>query len=169
MILGLTLGQFTLLHVVISMIAIATGFGVLAGVLSSTRLPVWTALFWVFTVLTTITGFMFPLNGFTPALGTGIVAAVVFIPSLVGLYIYRLRGKWRWIYAAGAVVSLYLNVFVFIVQSFLKVPLLNALAPTGTEQPFALTQGAVLAVFVLIGIIATWRFRPAGSVATAAV
>jgi hypothetical protein len=160
MILGLTIGQFTLLHVGITLVAIACGFAVLAGVLSSTRLPIWTALFWLMTVLTSVTGFLFPFNGFTPALGTGIVATIVFIPAMLGLYAFGLRGKWRWIYAAGAVVSLYLNVFVFIVQSFQKIPLLAALAPTQSEPPFALTQGAVLAIFVLLGLLAVWRFRP---------
>jgi hypothetical protein len=160
MILGLTIGQFTLVHVAITLVAIPCGFAVLAGVLSSTRLPIWTALFWLFTVLTTVTGFLFPFNGFSPAFATGIVAAIVFIPALLGLYAFGLRGKWRWIYAASAVVSLYLNVFVLIVQSFQKVPQLAALAPTQAEPPFALTQGAVLAIFVLLGLLGVWRFRP---------
>jgi hypothetical protein len=52
--------------------------------------------------------------------------------------------------------ALYLNVFVLIVQAFLKVPLLNALAPTQTEPPFLITQVVILALFVVLTVLAVW-------------
>jgi len=103
---------------------------------------------------------MFPINGFTPALGTGIVATIVLVFALVGLYGKHLSGAWRWIYAATAVISLYLNVFVLIVQSFQKIAFLKAMAPTQSEPPFLIAQGAALVFFVAIGIAAAIKFRP---------
>jgi hypothetical protein len=96
----------------------------------------------------------------TPAIATGIVATLVFIPTVAGLYVFRLRGAWRWIYTGGAVLSLYLNVFVLIVQSFQKIPTLNVFAPTGSEPPFAITQGIVLVAFIALGLLGVRRFRP---------
>jgi hypothetical protein len=127
---------------------------------ASNGLPVTTALFLFTTALTSLTGFLFPIHGFTPALGVGIVAFVVLAVALFALYKEHLVGAWRWIYVITAVVSLYLNVFVLVVQSFMKVSSLNALAPTQTEPPFAVTQAAVLAIFILITVIAVLKFRP---------
>src|SRR5262249_52894458 len=107
-----------------------------------------------------LTGFLFPIHGFTPALGVGIVACVVLAVALFALYKESLIGAWRWTYVITAVVSLYLNVFVLVVQSFVKVSALNALAPTQTEPPFAVTQAAVLAIFILITLIAAIKSRP---------
>jgi hypothetical protein len=107
-----------------------------------------------------LTGFLFPIHGFTPALGVGIVACVILAVALFALYKEHLVGAWRWIYVITAVVSLYLNVFVLVAQSFMKVSALNALAPTQTEPPFAVTQAAVLAIFVLITLIAVLKFWP---------
>ena len=132
----------------------------MGGMFASSRLPVTTALFLFTTVLTSVTGFLFPIHGFTPALGVGIVACAILAVALFALYKERLIGPWRWIYAITAVVSLYLNVFVLVVQSFVKVSALNALAPTQTEPPFAVTQAAVLVIFVLITLIAVIKFRP---------
>jgi uncharacterized membrane protein len=70
--------------------------------------------------------------------------------------VFHLVGAWRWIYVVGAATALYLNVFVLIVQAFLKVPLLNALAPTQTEPPFLITQVVVLAIFVVLTVLAVW-------------
>jgi hypothetical protein len=103
---------------------------------------------------------LFPIHGFTPALGVGIVACVILAVALFALYKEHLVGAWRWIYVVTAVMSLYLNVFVLVVQSFVKVSALNALAPTQTEPPFAVTQAAVLAIFILITLIAIIKFRP---------
>jgi len=159
MILGMSVGAFTILHVVITLIAIGSGLIVVGGMFASNRLPLTTALFLFTTGLTSLTGFLFPIHGFTPALGVGIVACVALAVALFALYKEHLAGAWRWVYAIAAVVSLYLNVFVLVAQSFVKVSALNALAPTGGEPPFAITQATVLAIFILITLIAVIKFR----------
>jgi hypothetical protein len=164
MILGMSIGAFTILHVTITLVAIGSGLIVVGGMFASHRLPVTTALFLLTTALTSITGFLFPIRGFTPALGVGLVACVVLAIALFALYKERLVGAWRWIYVITAVASLYFNVFVLVVQSFVKVSALNALAPTQSEPPFAITQAVVLAVFILIAVIAIVTFRPGTAV-----
>ena len=161
MILGMSVGAFTIFHVAITLVAIGSGLIVVGGMFASHKLPVTTALFLFTTALTSVTGFLFPIHGFTPALGVGIVSCVVLAVALFALYKERLVGVWRWIYVICAVASLYLNVFVLVVQSFVKISLLNALAPTQTEPPFAITQAAVLAIFILMTLIAVITFRPA--------
>jgi hypothetical protein len=163
MILGMSIGAFTLLHVVITLVAIGSGLIVVGGMFASDRLPVTTALFLLTTALTSLTGFLFPIHGLTPALSVGILACVILAVALFALYKEHLVGAWRWIFAITAVASLYLNVFVLVVQSFVKVAAFNALAPTQTEPPFALTQALVLAIFILIAIIAAVKFRPGTS------
>lgn len=160
MILGMSVGAFTVLHVVITLVAIGSGLIVAGGMFASHKLPATTALFLFTTALTSVTGFLFPIHGFTPALGVGIVACVILAVALFALYKEHLLGAWRWIYVITAVTSLYLNVFVLVVQSFVKVSALNALAPTQSEPPFAITQAVVLAIFILIALIAVVKFRP---------
>jgi hypothetical protein len=160
MILGLSIENFTLLHVVISLVAIVTGLIALAAMLRS-RAPDWiTHAFLVTTLLTTVTGFLFPITVFTPALGTGIVSTLLLIPALIGIYVFHLRGAWRPIYAGTAIAALWLNCFVLVVQSFQKVPALAALAPTQSEPPFLIAQGAVLVAFLIAGWRAVKRFYP---------
>ena len=163
MILGMSVGAFTILHVIISLVAIGSGLIVVGGMFASHRLPVTTALFLLTTALTSVTGFLFPIHGLTPALSVGILACVVLAIALFALYKEHLLGAWRWIYVITAVASLYLNVFVLVVQSFVKVSALNALAPTQSESPFAITQAVVLAIFILIALIAVVKFRPGTS------
>jgi hypothetical protein len=127
-------------------------------------LPVTTALFLFTTALTSVTGFLFPIHGLTPALRVGILACVILAVALFALYKEHLVGAWRWIFVITAVASLYLNVFVLVVQSFVKVSALNALAPTQSEPPFAITQVIVLAIFILIALIAVIKFRPGTTV-----
>ncbi|HYV69774.1 MAG TPA: hypothetical protein VE970_06660, partial [Pseudolabrys sp.] len=164
MILGMSVGAFTLLHVVITLIAIGSGLIVVGGMFASHKLPGTTALFLFTTALTSVTGFLFPIHGFTPALGVGIVACLVLALALLALYKERLVGAWRPIYVITAIVSLYLNVFVLVAQSFMKVSGLNTLAPTQSEPPFAITQGVVLVIFIIIALIAVVRFRPMNAV-----
>jgi hypothetical protein len=164
MILGMSVGAFTVLHVVITFVAIGSGLIVVGGVFASHKLPVTTALFLFTTALTSVTGFLFPIHGFTPALGVGIVACVILAVALFALYKEHLVGAWRWIYVITAVASLYLNVFVLVVQSFVKVSALNALAPTQSEPPFAITQVVILVIFILIALIAVVKFRPSSTV-----
>ena len=160
MILGMSVGAFTILHVIITLVAIGSGLIVIGGMLASNRLPATTALFLFTTALTSVTGFLFPIHGFTPALGVGILACLILVVALFALYKENLVGAWRWIYVITAVASLYLNVLVLVVQSFVKVSALNALAPTQTEPPFAITQAAVLAIFILIALIGVIKFCP---------
>jgi len=164
MILGMSVGAFTLLHVVITLIAIGSGLIVVGGMFASHKLPGTTALFLFTTALTSVTGLLFPIHGFTPALGVGIVACVILALALFALYKERLVGAWRPIYVITAIVSLYLNVFVLVAQSFMKVSGLNTLAPTQSEPPFAITQGVVLVIFIIIALIAVVRFRPVNAV-----
>jgi hypothetical protein len=167
MILGMSLATFTLLHVVISLIGIVTGLVVLAGMLRSQRLPGWTAVFLTTTVLTSVTGFFFPFERLLPSHIVGIISLLVLAVCLFALYLRRLSGASRWVYVATAVFALYLNVFVLVVQAFLKIAFLKALAPTQGEPPFAIAQGIVLLVFVALGIVALRRFHP-GSAGLAA-
>jgi hypothetical protein len=170
MILGLSIPAFTLLHVIISFIAIAAGLIVLFGMLGSHRLPGWTALFLIATILTSVTGFLFPIHGFTPALAVGVVSLVVLAVALVALYGKHLAGAARWIYVVTAVIALWFNVFVMIVQAFQKVALLNPHAPqVGPPFPepqnlhFMIAQGAALVLFVVLGLVAAFKFRPASA------
>jgi hypothetical protein len=163
MILGMSIGAFTLLHVAITLVAIGSGLIVVGGMFASHKLPLTTALFLLTTALTSVTGFLFPIHGLTPALGVGILACVVLAIALFALYKEHLLGAWRWIFVITSVASLYLNVFVLVVQSFVKVSALNALAPTQSEPPFAITQAIVLAIFILIALIAVVKFQPGTS------
>jgi hypothetical protein len=151
---------YTIIHTLISLIGIFAGLVVLFGMLAGKRLDGWTKWFLITTVLTSVTGFFFPFHGFTPAHGVGIISLIVLAVAIFARYPRHLAGHWRWIYVVTAVIALYFNVFVGVVQAFLKVPALHAMAPTQTEQPFKLTQLIVLAIFVLLGIIAAIRFRP---------
>ena len=164
MILGMSVGAFTLLHVIITLVAIGSGLIVVGGMFASHRLLGTTALFLFTTALTSVTGFLFPIHGFTPALGVGIVACVILAVALFALYKEHLVGAWRWIYVITAVASLYLNVFVLVVQSFVKVSALNVLAPTQSEPLFAITQVVILVIFILIALIAVVKFRPSSTV-----
>ena len=160
MILGMSTATFTLLHVVISLIGIASGAIVLLGLFGSRTLEAWTVVFLITTVLTSVTGFFFHSEKFGPPHVVGVISLVILAVAIPALYVYRLAGPWRWIYVTGAVAALYLNVLVGVVQAFLKVPALNALAPTQTEPPFAIAQAAVLLVFVALGILAVRSFHP---------
>ena len=151
---------YTIIHTLISLVAIFTGFVVLFGLFAGNRLPGWTKWFLITAVATTVTGFFFPFHGFTPAIGLGIISLPFLALTIFALYRKNLAGAWRWIYVVGAVISLYFNLFVLIVQSFEKIPALHALAPTQTESPFKLTQLVVLTISVLLCIVALIRFRP---------
>ena len=161
MLLGLSLYAFTILHVVISLIGIVSGLVVLFGMLGSHRLPGWTALFLLTTVLTSVTGLMFPGSELTPGRIFAIISLVALAVALLALYGFGLRSAWRWIYVVGAVLALYLNVFVAVVQSFAKIPVLQPLAPTQSEPPFLTAESFVFLIFLVLGIAAVRRFHPA--------
>jgi hypothetical protein len=160
MILGMSLSTFTLLHVIISLVAIAAGVVVVLGMLGSNRLAGMTALFLATTVLTSVTGFFFPFTKLLPSHMVGIISLVVLAISIVALYFCRLAGAWRWIYVSTAVLALYLNVFVLVVQSFQKISFLKPLAPTQSEPPFVAAQGVTLLIFIVLGVLAVRSFHP---------
>ena len=163
MVLGMSLSAFTMVHVIISLIGIVSGFIVLFGLFGSHRLPGMTALFLLTTILTSVTGFLFPFEKLLPSHMVGIVSLIVLAIACFALYVMKLSGAWRWIYTLTAMIALYLNVFVLVIQSFLKIGPLHALAPSvpPSEPPFAVVQGIVLVFFVVAIIGAVRRFRPA--------
>jgi hypothetical protein len=157
MIFGMT--PLTFVHVVLSLIGIFSGFVVVFGMLTGERLDGWTALFLATTVLTSVTGFLFPFHGLLPSHVLGILSLLVLPVAIVARYGRQLAGGWRRTYVITAMIALYLNVFVLIAQLFMKVPALKAMAPTQSEPPFKLTQLVVLVVFVVLAIAAAKKFR----------
>ena len=162
MILGMSLSTFTTAHVIISLIAIVSGIIVMFGLLGSKRMPGMTAIFLLFRILTSATGFLFPFEKLLPSHMIGILSLVLLAIACIALYGMNLSAAWRSVYVVTAMTSLYLNVFVLIIQAFLKVPALHALAPSvpPSEPPFAVIQGIVLVFFVIVIIGAVRRFRP---------
>jgi len=160
MILGMSLATFTVVHTVLSLIGIAAGLIVLLGMLGGRKLDSWTAIFLATTVLTSATGFLFPFNKLLPSHVVGIISLGVLAIALLALYGLHLAGAWRWIYVAAAVLALYLNVFVGVVQAFQKLAFLQPFAPTQTEAPFIVAQVLVLAIFAVLGVLAVRSFHP---------
>ena len=161
MILGMSVATFTTVHVILSLIGIASGIVVLVGMVGGKRLDGLTAIFLATTVLTSATGFFFPRDHLLPSHIVGIISLVALAIAILALYVYGLTGSWRWIYVATAVVALYLNVFVGVVQAFQKIPALQPLAPTQSEPPFLTAQAVALVLFVILGVVAVKTFRPA--------
>ena len=159
MILGMTTSTFTLLHVLLSLAGIGSGFVVLYGLLNAKRLDGWTAIFLATTIATSVTGFLFPIEKLTPGLVIGILSLALLALAIVARYQLGLMGGWRRAYIISAMVALYFNVFVAVVQAFEKVPALKSAAPTQKEPPFVVTQLIVMAGFVLAVWVATKRFR----------
>ena len=160
MIFGISLSAFTTIHVIISLIAIATGFIAVFQMIANQPLGIWNSIFLWTTIATSVTGFGFPITGITPAIVVGIISLVILAVSLLALYSQRLVGPWRWVYVVTAIVALWFNVFVLIVQSFQKIPSLKTLAPTQSEPPFQIAQGAALVLVVVLAILAVRKFRP---------
>ncbi len=160
MMLGMSLSAFTAVHVIISLIGIVSGLIVLLGMLSAKRLNGMTALFVLTTVLTSVTGFGFPFTHLLPSHKVAIISLVVLAIAILARYSFHMAGAWRWIYVVTALIALYLNVFVLVVQSFEKAPALKALAPTQSEPPFLVAQLVVLALFIVLTIVAVRKFHP---------
>ena len=159
---GMSLATYTLVHVLISLVGIASGLVVLFGLVAAKRLEGWTALFLATTVATSVTGFGFPFEHLLPSHIVGGISLVVLAIAIAARYGFHLRGAWRYVYVVTATLALYLNVFVGVVQSFLKIPALRALAPKQTEPPFVVSQAVVLLLFVVLAIVAAVRFRAEG-------
>jgi hypothetical protein len=146
-------------HVLISLIGIVTGLVVAYGMLTAQRLEAWTFVFLSTTVLTSATGFLFHRTQILPSHIVSVISLVLLAIAIFAFYSGRLAGAWRWIYVVTALASLYLNLFVLVAQSFLKVPALHALAPKGSEPPFLAAQGAVFVLFLIVTALAVGRFR----------
>ncbi len=159
MTLGMSTATYTFLHVLISLVGIGSGLIVMFGLLTGKRLDGLTAVFLATTVLTSVTGFGFPFEQLLPPHKVGIISLVILAVAIPARYVFHLVGAWRWIYVVGAATALYLNVFVLIVQAFLKEPALKALAPTQKEPPFLVAQLVVLMLFVGLTILAVKRFH----------
>ncbi|CAN1722409.1 conserved membrane protein of unknown function [Hyphomicrobium sp. 1Nfss2.1] len=164
MILGLSIESFTWLHVALSLVGIATGLVALVGMLRSATPGLATHVFLATTAATTITGFLFPITAFTPALGVGVISLLLLVAAYAAFYGLRLGGASRWVYVATAIAALYLNCFVLVVQAFQKIPALAALAPTQSEAPFVAALGLLLVAFLWFGWRATRSFHPVGLV-----
>jgi len=156
MVLGMPLSTFTTVHVALSLIGIASGFIVVLGMISSERLNALTLLFLVTTVLTSLTGFFFPFHGVTPGIIVGVLSLIALVPAILARYSSHLLGKARATYVVCSVLALWFNVFVLIVQSFMKVPALHALAPAA----FKVAQAAALVLLIVLGILAAKKFHP---------
>ena len=159
MILGMSLETYTIVHVVISLIGIGSGLIVVFGMLNGKLLHSWNGLFLLTTVLTSVTGFGFPFDHLLPSHKVAIISLAVLAIAMVARYVKNLVGGWRRTYVITAMIALYLNVFVLVVQSFLKVPALHALAPEGKEPPFLVAQLVVMAIFIGLGVGAARKFR----------
>jgi len=153
------LQAFTVFHVVLSLVGIGSGLVVLFGLLTSNRMDKWTAVFLWTTVATSVTGFLFPVQKFMPSHAVGILSLIVLAIAIAARYKRHLAGAWRWIYVVTAVIALYFNVFVLIVQLFEKIPSLAAVAPTQSEPPFVAAQSFVLLLFAVLTILASVKFR----------
>jgi hypothetical protein len=167
MILGMSLATFTTVHVIISLVAIASGIVVVIGMLGSHRMPFLTGVFLLTTVLTSVTGYFFPIHGFTPAQAVGAISLVILAIAIFALYLRGLDGAWRWVYALTAAAALWFNIFVLIVQSFQKVSFLNPHAPQvgppfsePQNTQFMIAQVAALVIMVVLGLLAAFKFRP---------
>jgi hypothetical protein len=149
------------IHVALSLLEIPVGLVVIYGLLNAASYPSWTALFLVFAVLTSLTGFPLPPFGFDPPRAVGVLTLVLLGAAAIALYVFALRGAWRMIFIVTATAALYLDVFVGVIQSFEKIPALEVLAPTQSEPPFVVAQVVVLAIFIALGVLAVRRFHPA--------
>ena len=160
MVLGMSLHSFTVLHVVISIVELLAGAVVVLKMIGGRRSRL-NGLFLLTGALTTLTGFLFPSHGPTPATTLGFITLPFLLLAAVSWYTGRLRGAWRVLYVLSALLVLYFDAFVAVAQLFLKVPALHALAPEGKEPPFLVVQGLLLLVFIVLAYMALKRFRPA--------
>ncbi|MDP9039873.1 MAG: hypothetical protein M3O02_11475 [Acidobacteriota bacterium] len=160
MILGMSLPVFTVVHVAIGLVGICAGMIVVLGMFQSARLDTLTTVFLLATAATSLTGFLFPYRGVTAGIILSVLSLILLAAAALARYRFYLRGRWRWIYTVSAVVALYFNVFVLLVQTFQKIPAVKALAPTGKEPPFLVAQLVTVATFAALGVMTVRRFHP---------
>ena len=165
MILGMSTSTFTLIHVLISLAGISSGFVVILGFLNGKGINGWTAIFFTTSLLTSLTGFLFPFERLLPSHILGLLSLTVLTIALFARNVFHLDGGWRLTYVVTAAMALYFNCFAAVVQLFAKIPALKATAPTQTEPSFMVAQGVVLAIFVVLTYLAAKRFRNRTSLA----
>jgi len=144
---------FVIIHVLISLAGIISGFVVIDGFLKAERRDGLNAFFLVMTILTSATGFFFPRTSVTPGQIVGAISLVLLVIAVLARYPLNFAGAGRWLYIIAAIVAQYFNFLVLIVQSFQKVGVLKDLAPTQSEPPFLIAQGAALVLFVVLGFL----------------
>jgi hypothetical protein len=152
----MTLSTFGWIHTLISLLALLSGIVAVIGLFSPRDSETWTATFLVTAVVTSATGFGFPFDHFMASHWVGVIALVVLALMVLARYVFHLAGAWRWIYAAGMVVSLYFLALVAVDQAYRKVPALAAMPQSATY-----TQVALLLIFIVIGVAAARLYRPA--------
>jgi hypothetical protein len=157
---GIPTDLFLQIHVALSLIGLITGLVVMYGLVTGQPFGGWTALFLLTTILTSVTGFPLPPFGFDPPRAVGVISLVLLAIAVAAFYLFRLAHAWRWVYVVTATMALYLDAFVAVIQSFQKLPFLQALAPTQSEPPFIVAQVAVLILFVALGALAVVKFHP---------
>ena len=158
MILGMS--TLTFVHTALSLVALVSGIVVLINLVSSRSSGWWTPLYLLTAVATSVTGFGFPFDKLLPSHILGILSLIVLAAVIVARYVFGMAGAGRWIYVVGIAISVYFDAFVAVVQAFLKIPALHALAPSGAEPPFAVAQIAVLIAFLALAVAAILKFRP---------
>ena len=159
MILGMSTGTYTLLHVLISLVGIGSGLVVMFGFLTGKRFDGWTVLFLIATILTSVTGFGFPVDHLLPSHVIAVLSLLIMAVAILARYVFHLSGAWRSTYVVAAAIALYLNVFVLVVQTFMKVPAVHALAPTQKEPPFLIAQIVVMLIFIGLTVLAVKKFH----------
>lgn len=155
------MATFTLVHVIISLVALASGFVVVGGMFTGRLFHGWTALFLATTIATNVTGFGFPFEKFLPSHGVAILSLILLAIAVYALFVKKLAGKWQLVYVITAVAALYFNAFVLVAQLLLRLPALHELAPTQSEPPFGITQLLVLLVFLYLGVLTAKKFKAA--------
>lgn len=158
MIPGLPIETLLFIHVAISLAGIATGLVAMVALAARRWLGSWQAAFLITTALTSVTGFLFPFGGVTPAFLFGIVSMTALAVTAASWPV-RTRRAAGIAYAVAATLALYLNAFVLIVQSFQKVPALQPLAPTQSEPPFVIAQTILLIAAIIVGALAVRATR----------
>jgi hypothetical protein len=152
----------TLVHVIISLIGIASGFIVMFGMFAGKRLDGWTAIFLVLTILTSVTGFVFfPFEKITPGIILGVLSLVLLAVAVYARYPAKMAGGWRSAYVVTAILAQWFNVFVLIAQIFQKVPAAKALAPTPNAPAFLIIQTIVMVIFIVLIVMTVKKFRTA--------
>ena len=154
------LAAFTLFHTALSLVQLVSGIVVVIALVGSRNGGPWLWIYLVSAIATSVTGFGFPVDKFLPSHAFGIISLILLLLVILARYTFHLAGAWRWVYAVGLVITVYLDAFVAIVQAFLKIPALHALAPAGSEPPFAIAQGVLFVIFVVLAIMAARKFHP---------